>query len=284
MPEPVKFPDISPTIRSTYGLPPHEETANPKPGSCLRSFLQVWYPAISILIAITLLMGLLLYLLFDPLVQAQYDINRFISQYGSTWFTMILSILLGLLSISFTLTNVRKNSSAWKLELLVIAIEFIIALTVFFFGVMPHYSYLELPGQGLYYFGETIGGTAKGQGRAFDGDKRLIYRGSFDNNTYESQGTLYGTDTEYTGSFNNGELNGYAEESYPKIIPIGRGNIIERPIYKGYYRNGRRHGYGTLYYEDGTVCQEGWFENDEFYGPEPPPDNSGPGYQIIPDD
>lgn len=283
MPEPVKFLDIPPTIHSMYGFPSHKGTANPESESCLRLLLWGWYPAISILIAIMLLTCLLLYLLFEPLLQAQYDINQFISQYGSTWFITILSILLGVLSIFFTLTDDRKNSGMWKLEILVIAVEFIIALTVFLFMIMPHYSYLELPDQGLYYFGETMGGVAKGQGRVFDRNKRLVYRGGFDNNTYEGQGTLYGTDTEYTGNFNNGELNGYAEEAYPTIFTVGRGNIIECPIYKGYYRNGLRHGYGTSYNDDG-ICQEGWFENDEFYGPEPPSDNSGPGHQIIPDD
>lgn len=273
MPEPIELPEIPPAIRSMYGLPPEEKPDSPTLKERLYWFFRINYPAL--LIAAIMV---LLYLLIDWNSDS-YDLNSLISRYGSTLGPTIITILTGLLGVSFSLTDVKKNSGAWKWELLVIALELIAAVIVFYAVIMPRYTYLELPDLGLYYFGETMGSDAEGQGRAFARDKSLVYRGGFEKNTYEGQGTLYGTDTKFTGSFHNGKLNGYGEETYSPIITSRR--IGNRYRYRGFYRNGLRHGYGTSYYQDGTVCQSGWFENGEYYSPEQP--NSGPGHTIVPD-
>lgn len=273
--EPNDLPKVPPAIRSLYGLPPDEDS--PDLGERLHWCLRTWYPALLMAAAMALL-----YLLID-LSSDLYDVDLFISRYGSIWCPSVITILTTLLGVLFTLADVRRNTGLWKLELLVIFMELFVAMSVFFAVVMPRYTYLELPDLGLYYFGETMGDKAVGRGRAFDKEKRLVYSGGFDNDTYEGQGTLYGRDYDWTGSFHNGKLNGYGEEKYPPILTVGRGRIIQRYRYRGFYRNGLRHGYGTSYYRDGTVCQSGWFEDGEYYGPQQP-DNSGPGHSITPDD
>lgn len=264
----------------------------------VRSFFCTWSPAILTVVV----MGAVIAMPFIPFVNCHYTINLCISKYGDNWCIAVVTLLVTVMDGLIVWKRTIKDSPIWGRVVAVTIIELAVLSFIFLALVMPNYVYLEFPdsfdSQPRYYFGEVMGGIAKGQGRAFDREKRLIYRGGFDNNMYEGEGREYAYDCEHNfrkewwesrnlmykgeftkgrfhgrgvyygpdkrsdGTFCNGMSNGYTDHWY---IDKDTGEIFQ---YKGSYCDGLVHGYGIILREDGTVYQEGWYENGKYYGPE----------------
>jgi hypothetical protein len=103
------------------------------------------------------------------------------------------------------------------------------------------------------YVGEWKDNKRHGQGKLTYPDGRE-YVGEFKDNDFNGRGTLtYSGGRKYVGGFQNGKFNGHGTLIYPD-----GGKWI------GEFRDGRRNGKGIAYRPEGTVLQEGIWENDVF--------------------
>lgn len=100
-----------------------------------------------------------------------------------------------------------------------------------------------------YYFGEEKKGEANGNGRLFDNDGNLLYKGEFRQGKYSGEGKEYSYYVEknektylvYEGAFYDGNRNGLG-----KLY-----NESEDLIYEGCFVDGEKEGFGTEYsYDD----------------------------------
>lgn len=104
--------------------------------------------------------------------------------------------------------------------------------------------------------------------------EELLYAGEWRNNKYHGSGTQYASYFSYTGEFNNGKYDGsgtyseHAQARNKKYVctwkngsPIsGELYVDENLIYKGKMRHWNFNGYGTSYYENGNIKEDGYFD------------------------
>lgn len=267
--------------------------AGPNPKFRLSELFLAWLPAI----IPGAIIGVLLWLMFSPVFQENFELCRCISQYGESWFVLVVPVLIELPGGIITCIKVRNNSGVlvWVWVLTVIAIEIIAAVIIFFAWVMPCYSYLEFDdwyyGEQRYYFGNVMGNAAVGKGRVFDKERRLLYSGGLDNNRYDGYGEEYAYDKDYTfrkesgvppamlykGEFSEGMFDGqgtYFGTDFTGTGSFSKGKYqgyVEHwyfdektrsdMLYKGHYWDDLCHGSGVILYENGAVYKEGTFDH-----------------------
>ncbi|MFE8698447.1 hypothetical protein ACFYKT_19245 [Cytobacillus sp. FJAT-53684] len=101
----------------------------------------------------------------------------------------------------------------------------------------------------MRYEGEYKNGKYHGFGKLYDDRNELLYEGEFEEGVYSGEGTSMEfwniLDQMYFGNFFNGKPHGYGTE-----FAKGRENGEVAPItlFKGQFKNGRRHGNGVLNY------------------------------------
>lgn len=107
---------------------------------------------------------------------------------------------------------------------------------------------------GDVYTGQFLNYAKKGFGTMVYSDGKTIYRGNWDNDTYNGQGTLKTTKGEYKGKFLDGVFSGF-----------GKFNYSSGEYYEGNWLNGERNGKGTLIEANG-IKYIGTFENGKLFG------------------
>ena len=90
---------------------------------------------------------------------------------------------------------------------------------------------------GWVYHGEWIHGKRHGKGKLYDENGHLVFEGQFVNNIVNGTGQHYYTSTMMGGS-----------------------------DFKGTFIDGRKEGFGTLTYKDGTVVYKGTYVKDQWHG------------------
>lgn len=145
-------------------------------------------------------------------------------------------------------------------------------------------------GQGVYdfadgkrYAGAFAQGERSGPGTLTFTDG-LQYTGSFRRGEKDGSGTLrFPNGDRYTGLFRDGKRSGQGvylfssgskyDGEYRDDRPNGQGTYTfpNGTRFVGEFRNARRHGYGVEYAANGTIRQRGYWRDDVFSGPTPPP-------------
>ena len=146
---------------------------------------------------------------------------------------------------------------------------------------------------GHKYIGDHKNNNRNGQGIYFyaNGDKFI---GEFKNNSFNGKGTfIYGLNTKnagykYIGEFKNGKRNGQGIMTYPDgQIYQGSWSNDEREgqgiltflsgsKWEGQWDDNKLNGYAIKYFANGTINQEGIFNNDEFLYAQSLPNCIGP--------
>ena len=73
---------------------------------------------------------------------------------------------------------------------------------------------------------------------------------------YEKDKEGYFTDNKYEGEIENGEPKGNGTFTW-----ADRGDELES-VYRGEYKNNRRHGLGKRTYGNGSIQEGNWIDND----------------------
>ena len=103
---------------------------------------------------------------------------------------------------------------------------------------------------GFWYEGETKNGACHGQGvyHFSSGDR---YEGEFDNNRLHGNGIVYYADgTSQKVRYENNEI--VSREPNIETVKYGNG------YYEGSLKNGKRHGFGTYYWDSGNRYEGNW--------------------------
>ncbi|MCR2805552.1 stalk domain-containing protein [Paenibacillus soyae] len=114
----------------------------------------------------------------------------------------------------------------------------------------------ELKFEGIWY------GSNRGIGKEYY-DGKLGYEGYFFDNVPNRYGTVYLTDNGekyYRGQMKDGQITG-----------VGMFYLDDEARYIGEVFEDKMDGYGFIKEVDGTIHNEGYWVNDEFYGEDPPP-------------
>ena len=110
--------------------------------------------------------------------------------------------------------------------------------------------------EGAFEYNKRCG---RGKEYTYSHGKTILYEGFWNNDQYHGQGTLRKNTFIYTGEFKNGKFDGYGIIDYR----------TEEMTYKGYFKNGLRHGKGKLTsFGDYSIDYEGdWIDDKkEGYG------------------
>lgn len=136
----------------------------------------------------------------------------------------------------------------------------------------------------IIYTGDVAEGRITGYGTQYDTEGELVYRGQFQDASYEGQGALYaGGVLRYEGGFSQNLYSGQGKEYDENGALIYQGGFLEgarsglgmeyRPDthtlrYRGHYADGQRQGSGAAYEEDGvTISYQGEFAQGMYEGP-----------------
>ncbi|GFR53186.1 hypothetical protein Agub_g15934, partial [Astrephomene gubernaculifera] len=122
-----------------------------------------------------------------------------------------------------------------------------------------------------YYKGSWVNDTKHGPGvmRYDNGD---TYDGMWDDDKKRGLGTMRWElgRQQYSGEWDNNVPNGvglhvwYSEQSDPGVA-ASHAQLLMHNRYYGHFKNGRRHGYGVLYYATGARY-EGYWHGDQKHG------------------
>jgi len=135
------------------------------------------------------------------------------------------------------------------------------------------------------YKGEFLNGKYHGEGTYYYKEDNEKYEGTWSNgNVLNGEGVHHGLDSdgnliEYKGKFKNGKLddkqgvirynvNGkkYFGNFDNGVFKYGTEYIYGTKNYTGGFLNGKYHGKGTLFYENGKIRYEGTWENGKING------------------
>ena len=113
---------------------------------------------------------------------------------------------------------------------------------------------------GAKYVGEWRDDKQHGQGTFTfpDGEK---YVGEWRDNKQHGQGTYtFPSGAKYVGEWRDDKQHGQGTFTFP-----------DGEKYVGDWRDDKRHGYGTVIESNGTILQQGYYQNDDFIGANRPP-------------
>ena len=213
------------------------------------------------------------------------------------WYSPIITVIAMIISFVMAFKIRNKNGSINKKAvsigsiLIGISIALIVVLQLGIFNLESVDWYSD---NGTY-FGQVKDGKAQGNGRYFDENGNLIYKGEFNNNQYDGKGELYDVVSQggkedsvlyYEGEFENGYRTGkgkmyhtegenagelYYEGDFYQSSLNGKGTIYysEDHIYEGGFAESHKHGFGKEIYtnSDGKeVVSYGTYSNDELNG------------------
>jgi len=106
------------------------------------------------------------------------------------------------------------------------------------------------------YTGYILDGKPEDPSGTFIWANGSKYIGSWKNGAKNGQGTTtYFNGDTYVGEWKNGVHSGQ-----------GTYNWLNGGKYAGEWKNGKRHGYGTSYNADGTIRQQGQWQDGGFVG------------------
>lgn len=109
---------------------------------------------------------------------------------------------------------------------------------------------------GERYVGEVVNGKPHGKGVSYRPDNSIHTEGTYENGKF-TEGKLYHKNSVYTGTFQNGSLNGKGRVERRKY-----GIIF---LKKGEFKNYKLNGTGE-WYKNGTLSKKGTFKLDKLEG------------------
>jgi len=111
--------------------------------------------------------------------------------------------------------------------------------------------------KGMIYEGELVDGVPNGQGtiQCYDG-KGTRYEGKFKNGLLNGKGTMTSAlgEDRYTGKWKDFKFHGQGSRAYVNALGI-------RTVYNGNFRNGIKHGKGSIISENGQALAGKFFKN-----------------------
>ena len=111
--------------------------------------------------------------------------------------------------------------------------------------------------KGMIYEGELVDGVPNGQGtiQCYDG-KGTRYEGKFKNGLLNGKGTMTSAlgEDRYTGKWKDFKFHGQGSRAYVNALGI-------RTVYLGNFRNGIKHGKGSIISENGQSLAGKFFKN-----------------------
>ena len=108
---------------------------------------------------------------------------------------------------------------------------------------------------GMIYEGELVDGEPHGQGTMISSDGKR-YEGKFKNALLSGMGTMTSPDGEdrYTGKWKDFKFHGQGTQAYINALGI-------RTVYLGSFRDGVKHGKGSIISENGQSLEGAFFKN-----------------------
>ncbi|WP_217960009.1 DMT family transporter [Acutalibacter muris] len=221
----------------------------------------------------TVLAALFFWMLFFPGLQRRYGFNRFIVTFSPSAFSVLASVACAVVPIIFSVVQATQGDlkiKKWGWIIangVILGVEFIVMVFLFYVTMQTQYSPLEIPGEDIedapqYYYGNVAGNAALGKGRLFDNQGNLVYCGGFRDNLYDGYGEKFeeiqrlnessAFQCAYKGEFKKGVADGYGQEyRYNAEYTFEKDAGIDLHLYyDGYFREGKYCGQGTLYQTD----------------------------------